>query len=202
MKDRGCSRRTRAAGRRAGAPSVAVAMVGVKRKLRRARTRERQDSRAMRHTLSFAVIDMEPLQRLGFTRIAWRDHQGWRKCRPCTTARMQEVGRSTPAGMQAIERRRSQSRRARADESMDGRGRTTQEAKVEERLSALREICGLGHQIRHFDNVAILERPVCSRCLAQRKRLGLWNFQSAVCDQRKIMLGAGQHFVVVETVGV
>ncbi len=72
MKDRGCSRRTRAAGRRAGAPSIAVAMDGVKRKLRRARTRERQDSRAMRHTLSFAVVDMEPLQRLGFTRIVWR----------------------------------------------------------------------------------------------------------------------------------
>ncbi len=143
MKDPGCSRRTCAAGRRAGAPSIAVAMVGVNRKLRRARTRERQDSRAMPYKVCLSCVDTEPLQHLGLTRIAWRDRQGWRKCRPCTTARMQEVGRSTPAGMQAIERRRSQSRRARADESTDGRGRTTQEAKVEERLSALHAICGL-----------------------------------------------------------
>ncbi len=42
-------------------PSIAVAMLGVKRKLRRARTSERQDSRAMRYKLSFAVGDMEPL---------------------------------------------------------------------------------------------------------------------------------------------
>ena len=106
MKDPGCSRRTRASGRRAGAPSIAVAMVGVKRKLRRARTRERQDSRAMPYKVCLSCADTDPLQHLGLTRIAWRDRQGWRKCRPCTTARMQEVGRSTPAGMQAIERRR------------------------------------------------------------------------------------------------
>ncbi len=135
MKDPGCSRRTRAAERR-----------------------------AMRYNVRLSSVDTEPLQHLSFTRIARRDRQGWRKCRPCSTARMQEVGRSTPAGMQAIERRRSQSRRARADESMDGRGRTTQEAKVDESmdgrgrttqeakveqpLSALHAICRLASRWR------------------------------------------------------
>ena len=40
----------------------AVAMVGVKRKLRRARTSEDQDSRAMQYKLSGFVIYIGPLQ--------------------------------------------------------------------------------------------------------------------------------------------
>ena len=55
----GCSRRTRASERRAGAPSIAVAMLGVKRKLRRARTSERQDSRAMRYKVHLLAIDIK-----------------------------------------------------------------------------------------------------------------------------------------------
>ncbi len=74
MKDPGFSRRTRASGRGAGAPSIAVAMVGVKRKLRRARTSEGQDSLSMQYKVGFTAGDIKASSSNSVRCIARRLH--------------------------------------------------------------------------------------------------------------------------------
>ena len=66
MKDPGCSRRTRASGRRAGAPSNSRRYGWREAQAQAARTRERQDSRAMRYKVCLSSIDTEHLQHLSF----------------------------------------------------------------------------------------------------------------------------------------